>query len=161
MPRNPVFRIQVTIVKQKGRAQRRLAWIPPAALLPACPMLGRCWQKAWGREAAKSTPSLPLARHAPCEQRCWLCGLGRAEGSGGRCPKSRAKEVSGQVCIHWVATAEHALLTSLAENLARQEQCVFSSGSHSDKFGGSLMNSCFWWPRLGEAFGAIPPDFKS
>lgn len=159
MPRNPVFRIQVTIVKQKGRAQRCLAWILPAALLPACPMLGQCWQKAWGREAARSMPSLPLAWHAPCKRRCWLCGLGRAAGSRGRCPESHANErVPGQVCIHWAATAEHALLTGLAENLARQEQRVFSSDSHSNKFGGSFMSSCCWWPRLGEAFGAVPPD---
>lgn len=37
MPRNPVFGIQVAAVKQKGRAQRCLAWIPRAALSPACP----------------------------------------------------------------------------------------------------------------------------
>ena len=145
MPRNPVFRSQVTIVKQKGRAQRHLAWIPPAALLPACPMLGPCWQKAWGREAARSTPLLPLTWRAPCKRYCWLCDLGRAVGGRGRCPESHAKErVSGQVCIYWAATAEHALLTSLAENLARQEQCLSSSGSHFDKFGGSFTSSCCW-----------------
>jgi len=53
---------------------------------------------------------------------------------------------------------ERALLTSLAENLARQEQCIFSSGSHSDKFGRSFTSSCCWWPRLGGHLGTIPPD---
>lgn len=148
MPRNPVFRIQVTIVKQKGRAQRCLAWIPLAALLPVCPVLGQRWQKAGGREAARSVPVLPRAWRAPCKRCCWLCDLGRAE-----CPESHAKErVSGQACIPWAAMAEHALLASSAENLARREHCVSSSGSHSGKFGGSFVSSCCWWPKLRRGF---------
>lgn len=140
MPRNPVFRIQVTIVKQKGRAQRRLAWIPPAALLPACPTLGLRWQKVWGQEAARSTASLWHGIHLASSS----AGLGFRESSG-RCPESHEeKKVSGQVCVNWAATAEHALLTGLAENLTRQEQCAFSSGSHTDKFGGTFTSSCGW-----------------
>lgn len=149
MPRNPVFRIQVTIVKQKGRAQRRSVWIPPAALLPACPMLGWCWQKAWGQEAARSTSLLPLAWCAPCKGCCWLWDLGRAAGGVQKAAQRRG--------LHFLGSQSSACLADKLgiKSSKAGSMCLFLWLS----LGGSFMSSCCWWPRLREAFGTVPSDF--